>query len=70
MNAVARSCLGGLLALSLAVPALAQESKSAALVKQLSAALDEASSRAWPSRTRHSLTCSSRRCTIPAACCW
>jgi hypothetical protein len=42
MNAVARSCLGGLLMLSLAVPAVAQDSKSAALVKQLTSALDEA----------------------------
>ncbi len=42
MNAVARGCLGGLLALSVAVPTFAQESKSAPLVKQLAAALDEA----------------------------
>lgn len=42
MNAVSRSCLGGLLALALALPAAAQESKSAALAKQLAAALDEA----------------------------
>jgi hypothetical protein len=42
MNAVARTGLSGLLVLSLGVPALAQESKSAALAKQLAAALDEA----------------------------
>src|SRR5512135_597262 len=42
MNAVARSCLGALLGLSLAMPAWAQETKSAPLAKQLAAALDEA----------------------------
>lgn len=42
MNAVARGCLGGVLALTLAVPALAQDTKSTPLVKQLTAGLDEA----------------------------
>jgi len=42
MKAVARICTCGALALTLGRPALAQESKSAALAKQLGAALDEA----------------------------
>lgn len=42
MTTFARSCLGGLIVLSIAVPARAQDSKSAPLVKQLAAALDEA----------------------------
>jgi hypothetical protein len=40
MKALAQACLGGVLALSVAATALAQESKSAALAKQLAAALD------------------------------
>lgn len=42
MTAVARGCLGILLVAGLAVPASAQDSKSAALVKQLTAAMDAA----------------------------
>ena len=42
MTRVARIFLGGTLVLSFAGPTLAQESKSAAVAKQLSAALDEA----------------------------
>lgn len=42
MTRVARIILGGLIVLSLATPTRAQESKSAPLAKQLSAALDEA----------------------------
>jgi hypothetical protein len=42
MSAVARVCLAGALALSVSAAASAQESKSAALAKELSAALDAA----------------------------
>src|SRR5580704_7257053 len=40
MKGVAGACLGGLLTVSFAATALAQESKSAALAKELAAALD------------------------------
>jgi hypothetical protein len=42
MTAVARGCLAGVLAMSLSATALAQDAKSAALAKQLAAALDAA----------------------------
>src|SRR5256885_4625419 len=42
MTACARGCLAGVLAMSLSATALAQEPKSAALAKQLAAALDAA----------------------------
>jgi hypothetical protein len=42
MTAVARGCFGTLLVLALAVPASAQDSKSAPLARQLAAALDAA----------------------------
>jgi len=42
MEAVARGCLAGVLGIALSTTALAQESKSAMLAKQLAAALDAA----------------------------
>jgi len=42
MKAVARGCVCGMLAMAIGGPALAQDSKSAALAKQLGAALDQA----------------------------
>lgn len=42
MSTFVRGCLGSVLAMSVAAPALAQESKSAPLAKQLTAALDAA----------------------------